>query len=121
MTDESTLALRRLFKKIAMACLLLAMAALAWIYFVGDPNLQAGFVGVMLIASGAMGYRQASTAALWTASPWLKGLLRFLGVLAGAATFAAAVALGTVSYLAISGSSSSGGSSHGGFSSRSFD
>jgi hypothetical protein len=120
MTPETRRDLRALFKKIAVVCLLLAALSLAWMYFVSEPNLQLAWVAIMLLASGGAGYRYASTAGVWTATPWLKGLVCVLGALAGAATFAAAVAIGSFTYVVVSGGSSNG-SSGGDFSTRSFD
>ncbi|QYF95166.1 hypothetical protein KY495_08440 [Massilia sp. PAMC28688] len=121
MAPETKLALRKLYKKVAAVCLLLACATFAWFYFIDNPDLQLVFGASMLLGAGGCGYRYASIAPLWAATPWLKGLLCFLSALAGVMTFATMVAIGGVTYIAVTGTGGSGSSSSGRFSSSSFD
>lgn len=113
MTPETKLALRALFKKIALVCALLAIVAASCLYFTANPGMQMLVLGLAVLGAGGSGFYFASVAPLWVGMPWLKGLLCVLAVLAATGTFAVIGAVSVFGYAAVSGKTSSGGSSGG--------
>lgn len=107
MTPETKRALRVLFKKIALVCVLLAIVTALCGYFIADANGKLLLTVLAALAAGGSGYYFASAAPLWVAMPWLKGMLCILAILAGVSTFAVAGAMSVFAYSAVNGTSSS--------------
>ncbi len=114
MQTETKRALRALFTKIALVCLLLAIVAGLCCYIIPSPNMQLLIVALAVLAAAGTGYYFASIAPLWAATPWLKRLLCVPAIVAETATLAVAGAVSAFGYVAVTGKSGSGGLSGGG-------
>lgn len=113
MAAETRLALRALFKKIVLVCVLQAIVTGLCCYFIAAPDAQLLVTVLAALAAGGSGYDFASVASLWMAMPWLKGLLCVLAILDGLTAFAVTATVSLFGYTAVSGKTSSGGASGG--------